>query len=110
MANFADYLEDLGQLLANLQTAFQLQSIPDVTTIRVYVDGEEIPDAFPTADVAEADLTARGCSVDDEYCDGWTYDSAQNAVQFWAPQVPGYNADVRIYYRPLDGKPREIPF
>lgn len=110
VADFATYLEDLGQLLANLQTAFQLQSIPDVTTIRVYVDGKEAPAAWSTEGVDEAELVAQGCDLDSEYCAGWTYDSAQNAVQFWEPAVPGYNADVRIYYRPLDGKPREIPF
>ncbi len=110
IADFAEYLEDLGQLLANLQSAFQLQSIPDVTTIKVYVDGEEAQGAFSTEGMDAAQLEAQGCEVDAEYCDGWTYDSAQNAIQFWEPAVPGYNTDVRIYYRPLDGKPREIPF
>jgi len=102
VADFAQYLEDLGQLLANLDTAFELQSIPDVTTIRVYVNGDEVS----LADLVEGS-EIEGTAV---YGDGWSYDSAQNAIVFWGSAVPDYNADVRIYYRPLDGKPREIPF
>ena len=46
-ADFADELRKLGDLLQNLLTAFQLQSIPDITTITVYVDGQEIDRADP---------------------------------------------------------------
>jgi hypothetical protein len=98
---FSDHLADLGDLLANLVTAFQLQSIPDVTTIRVWVDGEEVGASLVTTD-EESGTTTTG--------DGWTYDSAQNAIVFWGAAIPGYNADVDIFYRPLDGKPRELPF
>jgi hypothetical protein len=101
-SNFAEHLEDLGALLQNLTTAFQLQSIPDIGTIRVWVDDEEID----TAPILNAD-------VEDQepiYGDGWTYDSAQNAIVFWGKAIPDYNAEVRIYYRPLEGKPRELPF
>ena len=108
VADFAEYLRDLGELLANLSSSFQLQSIPDITTIRVWVNNEEVPQAQLTAEVGDAATV--GCDVQAEYCNGWTYDSAQNSVVFWDPSIPDYNADVRIYYRPLSGKPRELPF
>jgi hypothetical protein len=102
-ADFASYLAELGQLINNLLTAFQLQSIPDVETIRVYVDGLEIG-AAAELDVIDPEADRL------EYTRGWSYDSAQNAVAFWGNDVPDYNQDVRIYYRPLVGKPRELPF
>ncbi|MDG1478430.1 MAG: hypothetical protein P8R54_02520 [Myxococcota bacterium] len=102
-ADFAEYLAELGQLINNLLTAFQLQSIPDIETIRVYVDGLEVSAAAET-DVIDPDADTL------EYTRGWSYDSAQNAVAFWGENVPDYNQDVRIYYRPLVGKPRELPF
>ena len=100
-ADFADVLTQLGELLNNLLTSFQLQSFPDVETIRVYVDGVEIRKA------ADAELIDPETG---EYGRGWSYDSSQNAVAFWGDDVPDYNADVRIYYRPLVDKPRELPF
>jgi len=93
-ADFADILTQLGDLLNNLLTSFQLQSYPDVDTLRVYVDGAEIEQA------AEADILDPGADAL-EYTRGWSYDSAQNAVAFWGDDVPDYNADVRIYFRPL---------
>jgi hypothetical protein len=101
--DFAQHLRDLGALLQNLTTAFQLQSVPDVSTIRVWVDEEEIPKSSAT-------LSEEDPEAEPVYGDGWSYDSAQNAVVFWGKYIPDYNADVRIYYRPLDGNPRELPF
>lgn len=106
LSDFATYLEQLGDLLNNLQTVFQLQSVPDTSTIQVWIDGEEIP----SATIENADAISEDPSTEPIYADGWSYDSAQNAVVFWPDQVPGYNADVRIYYRPLSGNPRELPF
>lgn len=96
-ADFAVYLEQLGQLLVNLVTAFELASIPDISTIRVFVDGSE---------VAQSPVSETG----DDPTTGWTYEPSQNAVVFWGDSIPDYNSDVQIYYRPLEGKPRELPF
>lgn len=103
-ADFADILTQLGELLNNLLTSFQLQSYPDVDTLRVYVDGVEIEPS------AEVDLVSDADAETLEYGRGWSYDSSQNAVAFWGPDIPDYNADVRIYFRPLVDKPRELPF
>ncbi len=94
-ADFGTSLEQLGELLSNLLTFFPLQSVPDVASIEAYVDGEL---------VEQAEL------VDDEYVDGWSYDASENAVSFHGSAVPDYNQDVRIFYRPLGGTPRELPF
>lgn len=99
-SNFSQHLNDLGELLNSLLRVFQLQSIPDTDTIRVYVEGEEIPESDETTD-EDGDTT---------YSDGWTYEPSENAVVFWGDAVPTYNEDVRIYYLPLEGKPRELPF
>jgi hypothetical protein len=102
--DFSALLNDLGELLANLTTAFELQSVPDTSTLRVWIDDEEVPA------VVQADELADGEEVDTSGWQGWTYDSAQNAVVFWGTWIPDYNADVQIFYRPLEGKPRDLPF
>lgn len=100
VSDFSVHLDNLGALLVNLVNAFELRSIPDPSTIRVFVDGEEIDEAVRVDD-GEGDAL---------YDNGWTYEPAQNAVVFWGTAVPDYNADVQIYYRPLEGRPRELPF
>lgn len=97
VSDFSKHLKDLGKLLINLQSAFELQSTPDETTIRVYVDEEEVDKANLNESTGA-------------YTDGWSYDPGQNAVVFWGDAIPDFNQDVRIYYRPLDGKPRDLPF
>ena len=99
-ADFADNLSDLGRLLVNLQTAFELKSVPDETTIRVYVDDEEV--------VRSALLEEN--EAGDKYSDGWSYEPAQNSVVFWGEAIPDFNQSVEIFYRPVDGNPRELPF
>ncbi len=112
MVDFSVHLQELGNLLNNLDTSFVLESIPEVSSIRVYVDGKEIDKAEPVDPDA----------IILEYGPGWSYDSSRNAVAFWGEPIinprkldegcciPDYNADVKIYYRPLSGKPRELPF
>jgi len=100
-SDFSEHLSELGALLEDLDTAFQLQSVPDVSTIQVWLDGEEVPKAPPIVNEATGETT---------YDQGWSYDSAQNAVVFWGKWVPDYNADVEIFYRPLSDKPRDLPF
>jgi len=99
VADFATYLQRLGDLLNNLVNAFPLKSIPDASTIRVFVNGDEISESSVDS--------SSGQSI---YTDGWSYAADQNAVVFWGGAVPDYNANVEIYYRPLEGKPRDLPF
>jgi hypothetical protein len=100
--NFADPLRELGALLVNLDTAFELQSVPDVSTIQVWIDGEEVPQASL--------VSGEAGTPEAEYDSGWSYDPSQNAVSFWGKWIPDFNADVEIFYRPLEGQPRELPF
>jgi hypothetical protein len=112
MVDFSVHLDELGELLNNLDTSFRLKTIPDVSSIRVYVDGKDIPNAEPIDPDA----------VILEYGAGWSYNASQNSVDFWGDPIinsknfdegcciPDYNSDVKIYYRPLAGKPRELPF
>lgn len=102
-SDFSVHLDDLGALLQGLQTSFPLQAVPDVATIIVYINGEAVPAAL----VDEAMLEETGLT---EYSDGWSYDPATNAIEFHGTYVPDYNSDVQIYYRPLEGNPRTLPF
>ncbi len=99
-ADFAENLADLGSLLVNLQSAFELQSVPDETTIRVYVDDEEVIRAAILEENEAGDV----------YSDGWSYEPAENAVVFWGEAIPDFNQEVRIFFKPVDGNPRELPF
>lgn len=100
-SDFSENLQQIGDLLANLQTIFPLQTVPDVSTIDVYVDGVSIATSIA--------LTGSPETGDVVWGPGWTYEAAYNAVEFWDTAIPGYNADVRIYYRPIGGFPRELP-
>jgi hypothetical protein len=107
LSNFAEHLEKLGDLLNSLETAFQLQSVPDVSTIQVYVDDEPVIEA-PIYN--EDEYSDDPDNVVPSYGDGWSYSSGDNAVVFWGEAIPDYNSDVRIFYRPLSGTPRDLPF
>ena len=99
--DFGENLKAIGELLNSLLTFFPLQSVPDVSTIDVYVDGEQVPAAPVTSGAPETN--------DVVYGDGWSYEAAENAVAFHGAAIPAYNADVKIYYRPLGGMPRDLP-
>lgn len=99
--DWGENLTKLGELLNNQLTCFPLEGVPDVATIRAYIDAVEIGASENVGGSLEAGL--------EEWTDGWNYDAADNAVCFNGGAVPDYNADVRIYYRPLGGVPRELP-
>ena len=105
VADFSVHLEELGKLMMNLQTAFQLRAVPEEDSIRVYIDGETVSRAG-LAEITTGDETL---TFGDSYNDGWSYDPGQNAILFWGSAVPDFNQDVEIFYRPLDGNPRELP-
>ncbi|MBM74446.1 MAG: hypothetical protein CMK59_03525 [Proteobacteria bacterium] len=107
LVDFSIHLEKLGELLNNLQTAFELASVPDVSSIQVYVDGVFIA---PSPILNEAEYNNNPAQVTPQYGEGWSYSSSENAVVFWEDAVPDYNQDVDIFYRPLNGNPRELPF
>jgi len=93
--DFSDALEQLGALLRSLLEAFPLQTVPNIDTLVVVVDG--VP-------VDRAEETTVG------FGDGWSYRASDNAVVLHGDAVPDFNQEVRIYYKPLEGMPRELPF
>ncbi|MEE2751958.1 MAG: hypothetical protein VX519_11050 [Myxococcota bacterium] len=99
-SEFSEHLEDLGKLLNSLLTAFPLQSVPDIGTIQVFVDNQQVQ---PSIEEDQPDGTTL-------YEGGWSYDSSTNSVVFHEPDIPDYHEAVRIYYRPLEGMPRTLPF
>ena len=100
-ADFKEALDRLGVLLQNLSTTFALSSVPVKETIRVAIDGK------PIVESEEDGTDELGLPV---FTDGWTYRADENAVVFHGEAIPAADADVRVYYKPLDGMPRELPF
>lgn len=96
VTDFAVALQELGDLINRLSTVFPLQTIPDPATIVVFVDGREVDPAEPDGEGG--------------FSDGWSYDPGGNAVRFHGEAVPDFNAEVRIYYLPISGNPRDLPF
>ena len=71
------------------------------------MDGEQIAESVV---INQDDVDADPAGTAAEYGDGWSYSSSENAVIFWGAAIPDYNQEVRIYYRPLEDNPRELPF
>ena len=101
VSDFSAALEELGSLLNSLLDVFPLQSIPDTSTIKVFVDNDEV---LPAAETLNPE------TGETEFSNGWRYLAAENGVQFVGDAIPDYNSNVRIFYRPLDGMPRELPY
>ena len=101
VTDFEVVLDQLGQLLNALADQFPLQSIPDIDTIRVFVEGKPVPKSTEEVDGDRGSIT---------YGDGWSYYAAENSIEFHGGAIPDYGAEVRIYYRPLAGMPRNLPF
>ncbi len=100
-ADFGAALEQLGDLLQNLFNAFPLQSVPKEETILVFVDGAQVSES--------ADVTVDNYGIT-RYSDGWTYEPNENSIVFHGAAVPGFDAEVQVYYEPIDGMPRALPF
>ena len=94
--DFGETLQQLGDLINSLQRDFRLAAIPDIDTLQVFVGGKEI-------DPADR-------NDDGQFGDGWSYDPEKNAIEFHGEAVPDYDEKVRIYYLPISGMPRELPF
>ena len=103
VTDVAGNLEKIGELLSTLLTIFPLQQTPDEATIEVWVNDDPVERATLVEGTSELLGNA-------QYNSGWSYSAAYNAVQFYGDAIPDYNSDVRIYYVPLGGTPREIPF
>lgn len=99
--DFDEALGQLGELLTNLVTSFPLQSVPVPGTIIVLVDGKR---------VAEAEVTGTDQFGIETWSDGFSYRAADNSVVFHGAAIPTYDANVEVYYQPIDGMPRELPF
>lgn len=99
--DFGENLEKFSALLTNLLTVFELQSVPDPDSIIVFVDGKQVPRA------EFLDTDKYGLPV---YGDGWSYMEEANAIRFHGSAIPANEAVVRVYYSPVDGMPRDLPF
>lgn len=90
--DFATTLEDIGRLVSGLQNRFRLESAPDPSSIVCLVDDTLVAE-------------------DPE--NGWAYvrQGDGHFIEFRGEAVPSYEANVEIYYRPIDGDdPRSLPF
>ncbi len=96
VTDFDQALDELGQLLNSLLDRFPLAVVPDEESIIVFVEGKFVDEAIENADGT--------------YTDGWRYDADENSIAFEGTAVPDYEEEVRIYYLPLTGMPRDLPF
>ncbi|TNE88828.1 MAG: hypothetical protein EP330_13320 [Deltaproteobacteria bacterium] len=92
VTDFDQTLQTLGELLNQLDRFFPLSKVPDPDTLRVFVDNKRVE----VAEGADAD--------------GYVYDPTNNAVVFQGAAIPDYRESVKIYYLPIEGNPRELPF
>ncbi len=74
--NFSGILGEMGLSAAGIRTHFVLSRIPDPETIRVSVNGRDMPAS-----------------------EGWAYDAVSNAVDFFGDGIPPRDSTIVISYR-----------
>lgn len=93
---FAPALNDIGARISNLDKGWRLSLTPDLESLTVLVDGEEIT---PQSERPSG---------------GWRYIPTDNAIDFTGDSVPDFNATVDIYYLPAFDRAaqtgRPLPF
>ena len=112
-ADFADVLADLGKLVSNLAREWPLNRVPDVDTLMVFVDGEEIPPAecLPGDDECVPSGYHPACTDDPSAgMNGWAYDPSTQSLRFHGDCIPDFNQVVDVYYLPQSGSGRPLPF
>jgi hypothetical protein len=100
-ADFGAALTEIGTLLRSLTDTFPLKAVPRPGSIVVTVDGRPIDEADASVDDSLGQVV---------YGDGWSYRPEDNTVILHGNAVPDFNADVRVYYLPESGQPRDLPF
>jgi hypothetical protein len=78
--SFADDLTNIESKILELSTQFQLQRVPDQSTIVVHVNGN----------VVVNDAT-----------NGWTYNSSNNSIVFHGSAIPPQGSQINVDYLPL---------
>jgi hypothetical protein len=99
--DFGEALTRVGELLRALTDTFPLRALPVPETIVVTVDGEPVPESTPTFN-EELGLTV--------YEDGWSYSVTNNSVVLHGDALPDFDEEVRVWYLPVGGIPRDLPF
>ena len=82
-SDFSNSLDSISGKILELITQFKLNRIPDIETIKVFVDDKEV--------------------IQGE-TNGWTYDAVANAITFHGAAVPGEGQKVAIDFMPLTAK------
>ncbi len=94
--NFEEALGNIGAKISNLDKGWRLSLTPDIDSLSVYVDDEEVPH--------QADSPSGG----------WRYVPSSNSIDFTGEAVPDFNATVDVFYLPAFGREsqtgRSLPF
>jgi len=76
-------VNNIRQRIVELLTDFRLDMKPEISTIRVFINGTEVPQS----------------SVN-----GWEYIEAQNLIRFYGSYVPGASDRIVIDYKPKEAR------
>lgn len=82
-SNFGSTLEIISDSIITLSSVFKLEREPDVSTIKITVDGASVPN---------------------DELNGWTYNAADLTITFHGSSIPGANSDIKIDYYPASIK------
>lgn len=82
-SNFGETLELISNSIIQLSAVFKLNREPQVDTIKVIVDGVEIPQ---------------------DAANGWVYNATDMTITFNGTSVPGANANIQIDFYPTSVK------
>lgn len=78
--NFGTSLDVISNNIITLSSVFKLSREPDLSTLKVYVDGVQIAE---------------------DPVNGYTYDPAEMTITFHGTSAPGANSSVKIDYYPI---------
>ncbi len=77
--DFHHAMQQAGLLSSGVRTAFELEAIPDETTLQVWIDHQAVDE-------------------DADEVDGWSYRADDNSVHFHGDAIPPRGSSVKVHY------------
>lgn len=93
LSDFSQHYEEVTSLLYSFETILALKENPDIETIEVFIDDNEI---YPALILNYEEVESMGAVP--TYSDGWSYSLETNAITLWGSAVPDVDASIIVKF------------